>query len=45
MFEFNWQKRIKRLRRRHYDTLLAIRCSFDFSILSYYYLSFVYKFN
>ena len=27
MFEFNWQKRIECLRRRHYDTLLATHCS------------------
>ena len=26
MFEFSWQKRIERSRRRHYDTLLATCC-------------------
>jgi len=27
MFEFSWQKRIERSRRRHYDTLLATCCT------------------
>jgi len=28
MFKFNWQKRIERLRCRHYDTLLATCCMY-----------------